>query len=85
MIFENGKIYDILKYLALIGFNAVGVFYKAISGIWHLPYGDEVALTCSALALFVGTLIGISSHQYNKIIEEFENEKVTDHEVFEED
>ena len=85
MIFENGKVYDILKYLALIGFNAVGVFYKAISGIWNLPYGDQVALTCSALALFVGTLIGISSHQYNKIVEEFENEKVKDHEVVEEE
>lgn len=67
MIFKNSKLYDVLKYLALIGFNAVGVFYKAVAEIWNLPYGNQVALTCSALALLVGTLIGISSHQYNKI------------------
>lgn len=65
MIFKNSKIYDVLKYLALIGFNAVGVLYKTIAEIWDLSYGNEVALTCSALALFVGTLIGISSYNYN--------------------
>jgi hypothetical protein len=65
MIFKNSKIYDILKYLSLIVFNAIGIFYKALAEIWKLPYGTQVALTCEALALFVGTLIGISSHKYN--------------------
>lgn len=80
MIFKNGKVYDVLKYLALIGFNAVGVFYKAIAEIWNLPYGNQVALTCSALALLVGTLIGISSHQYNKELEYQEFEDAGDEE-----
>ena len=66
MIFKNNKLYDILKYLALIVFNATGIFYKALAEIWNLPYGTEIALTCEALALFVGTLIGISSYKYNK-------------------
>ena len=82
MIFKNSKVYDVLKYLALIGFNAVGVFYKAVAEIWNLPYGNQVALTCSALALLVGTLIGISSHNYNNIeIEDTEdNELLTERE-----
>lgn len=67
MIFKNNKIYNVLKYLALIVFNAIGVFYKALAEIWKLPYGDEIALTCSALALFVGTLIGISSYKFNSL------------------
>lgn len=67
MIFKNNKTYNVLKYLALIVFNAVGVFYKTIAEIWELPYGNQVALTCSALALFVGTLIGISSYKYNNM------------------
>ena len=66
MIFKNSKLYDVLKYMALIVFNAIGVFYKTIAEIWDLPYGNQIALTCSALALFVGTLIGISSYKYNK-------------------
>lgn len=67
MIFKNNKTYNVLKYLALIVFNAIGVFYKALAEIWNLPYGNEIALTCSALALFVGTLIGISSHKFNNL------------------
>ena len=66
MIFKNSKLYDVLKYMALIVFNAIGVFYKTIAEMWDLPYGNQIALTCSALALFVGTLIGISSYKYNK-------------------
>lgn len=80
MIFKNERIYDVLKYLALIGFNAVGVFYKAVAEIWNLPYGNQVALTCSALALFVGTLIGISSSRYNKELEYQEFEDAGDEE-----
>ena len=67
MIFKNSKLYDVLKYLALIVFNEIGVFYKTIAEIWKLPYGNEIALTCSALALLVGTLIGISSYKYNNM------------------
>lgn len=70
MIFKNNKIYNVLKYFALVVFNAIGVFYKGIAEIWNLPYGNEVALTCSALALLVGTLIGISSYKYNNLEEE---------------
>lgn len=67
MIFKNNKIYNVLKYLALIVFNAIGVFYKTLAEIWKLPYGNEVALTCSALALLVGTLIGISAYKFNNL------------------
>ena len=75
MIFKNSKLYDVLKYFALIVFNAIGVFYKAIAEIWNLPYGNEIALTCSALALLVGTLIGISSHNYNNMEVEIDEEE----------
>jgi len=80
MIFKNSKLYDVLKYFALIVFNAIGVFYKALAEIWNLPYGNEIALTCSALALFVGTLIGISSYKFNKELEYQEFEDAGDEE-----
>lgn len=62
----SNKMYDILKWVALIALDAVGVFYKALSAIWGLPFGDEVLATCSALSLLIGTLIGVSAAQYNK-------------------
>lgn len=60
------KVYDVLKWLSLIAFNAVGIFYKTVAAIWQLPYGDEVCATCAAIALLIGTLIGISTAQYYK-------------------
>lgn len=62
------KLYDVLKWISLVALNAIGVCYKSIAMIWHLPYGTEVLATCSAIALCIGTLIGISTVQYNKAI-----------------
>lgn len=62
----KSKVYDVLKWFALVAFDAVGVFYKTISAIWNLPYGDQVLATAAALSLLLGTLIGVSSVQYNK-------------------
>lgn len=62
----SNKVYDILKWIALVALDALGVFYNTIAAIWALPLGDEVLATCAALSLLVGTLIGISSASYNK-------------------
>ena len=66
MIFKNNKVYDVLKYFALVVFDALGIAYKGLAEIWKLPYGNEIMMTCSILAVLVGTLIGVSSHKYNK-------------------
>lgn len=62
----SNKVYDVLKWIALIALDAIGVFYKAISGIWGLPYGDEFLATCTALSVLLGTLVGVSSAKYKK-------------------
>lgn len=62
----NDKVYDILKWIALVALNAVGVCYKTVAAVWHLPAGDEVCATCAALALCLGTLLGISTAEYYK-------------------
>lgn len=62
----NDKVYDVLKWVALVALDAVGVFYNTLSAIWGLPYGDEIMTTCAAASLMIGALIGISSANYNK-------------------
>ena len=62
----SNKLYDVLKWFALIALDAIGVFYKTIATIWELPLGDEVLATCAAISLLIGALIGLSSAQYNK-------------------
>lgn len=58
------KVYDVLKWLSLIVFNAIGVLYKTLANVWALPYGEQVMTSCAAVALFIGALIGISTAEY---------------------
>ncbi|MBR6654358.1 MAG: hypothetical protein IKL27_06475 [Oscillospiraceae bacterium] len=62
----NDKVYDVLKWVALVALDAIGVCYKAIAAVWALPYGDEVLTTCAAVAVCLGTLLGVSTAQYYK-------------------
>lgn len=62
----NNKVYDILKWVALIFLPALGTLYFALSGIWGLPYGEEIVGTITAIDTFLGALLGISSINYKK-------------------
>lgn len=66
MLIKNDKLYNILKYVALIFLDAVGVAYESLANVWSLPFGDEVMKTCTILSILLGTLIGVSSYSYNK-------------------
>lgn len=65
----SNRVYDILKWIALIALDALGLLYKTLAAIWGWPYGDEVLATCTALSLCLGTLLGISTAKYNKSLE----------------
>lgn len=62
----SNKAYDVLKWIALIALDAVGVFYSTIASIWGLPFGEPVLKTCAAASLLIGALIGVSTAEYNK-------------------
>ena len=65
----SNRVYNILKWIALIALDALGLLYKTLAAIWGWPYGDEVLATCTALSLCLGTLLGISTAKYNKTLE----------------
>jgi hypothetical protein len=62
----NDKVYDVLKWIALVALDAVGVFYNTISEIWGLPFGGQVLATCTAISLLIGSMVGIASVTYKK-------------------
>lgn len=62
----SNKVYDVLKYIALILLPAVGALYFALAKIWGLPYATEIVGTISAVDAFLGALLQISTNQYNK-------------------
>jgi len=63
----SNKAYDILKYIAQIVLPALGTLYFALAKIWNFPYQNEIVGTISAVDLFLGALLGISTHNYKKI------------------
>lgn len=62
----SNKIYDILKYIALIVLPALGTLYFALAGIWGLPYGEQVVGTITAIDTCLGALLGLSAYKYSK-------------------
>lgn len=62
----SNKLYDVLKWIAMYLLPAIGTLYFALSGIWGLPYGEQVVGTITAVDTFLGVILGISSVKYNK-------------------
>ena len=62
----SNKVYDVLKWIAMVFLPALATLYFALAGIWGFPYGEEVVGTITAVDTFLGVLLGISSAQYNK-------------------
>lgn len=62
----SNKLYDILKWIALVVLPAIGTLYFAIAGIWGFPYGEQIVGTITAFDTFLGVVLGISNIQYNR-------------------
>lgn len=62
----SNRAYDILKWLDLVIIPAAATFYRAVGAVWGWPLGDEVAATAAAVCTLIGTVIGISTAEYNK-------------------
>ena len=62
----SNKVYDVLKWIAMYLLPALGTLYFALSGIWNLPYGEQVVGTITAVDTFLGVILGISNARYNK-------------------
>lgn len=54
------RVYDALKWLALIALPAIAVFAQAVGRAWGLPHVDQIVETLDALGVLVGALIGVS-------------------------
>ena len=68
----NNKLYDALKWIAQILLPALATLYFAIAQIWGLPYAEQIVGTITAIDAFLGALLGVSTIQYKRRIEEEE-------------
>ena len=69
MKFSN-RTYDVLKFIAQIILPALGTLYFTLASIWGFPYGEQIVGTISAIDVFLGALLGISTINYRKDLEE---------------
>ena len=58
----NDKVYDFLKWLALIFLPALAILVSVVLPAWNLAtdYVKPIVITLNAVGVFIGTLIGIS-------------------------
>lgn len=62
----SDKVYDVLKWVALILIPAIGTLYFALAGIWGFPYAEAIVGTLTAVDTFLGAILGISTSMYKK-------------------
>lgn len=61
----DNKVYDILKWICLIFFPALSVFYATLDAAFAWGYTNTVCTVIAAVGTFIGALIGISTKAYN--------------------
>ena len=66
----SNKVYNVLKWIAMVVLPATATLYFALAGIWGFPYGEEIVGTITAVDTFLGVVLGISSAQYHKKTEQ---------------
>lgn len=62
----SNKVYDVLKYVALVALPGLATFYGIIAAIWGLPFAEQIPATIAAVETLLGTLLCISSAKYKK-------------------
>lgn len=65
----TNKIYDVLKWVALIAVPAVGTFAGVVLPLWGFCTPETttaITTTISATGVLIGALIGVSTANYNK-------------------
>lgn len=60
----NNQTYDILKRVALIIIPALATFVNAVGIVWGVPHTNEATATITALGVFLGAALGVSSKDY---------------------
>lgn len=60
----TGRLYDFLKFLALIFLPAVATLYFALSSVWHFPDAQNVVGSIVAFDTFLGAILGVSASNF---------------------
>lgn len=71
----SNRLYDVLKWCAILFLPALAILIKTVFAIWQIPYGEQISSTIVALQVFLGAILGVSSIRYSKAGEEVDEDK----------
>lgn len=74
------RLYDFLKWVALVLLPALATLYIALAGLLHLPNANEVSGAIIAVDAFLGALLNLSNKAYNSSEARFDGVVEVDHE-----
>ena len=60
----SNSTYDKLKWVAQYLLPGLAALWLGLAKVWALPYGTEIGATLSLIDVFLGTILGISSKNY---------------------
>lgn len=60
----TNKIYDVLKWISVIVVPALVLLINTLGQTWNWQYTKEISITISAIGVFIGAVIQISSAKY---------------------
>lgn len=66
MFLLSDNVYTVLKWLVVVCIPACTVAFVGLDSVFGWGYGDIVAKVSAIVCTLIGTLIGISTAQYNK-------------------
>ena len=58
------KVYDVLKWVAMLFLPALAALVAGLFKVWDIPYGLEISQTIMLIDAFLGACLGLSSIQY---------------------
>jgi len=62
----SDKLYDKLKWTALVALPALTTFYGVVGATCNIPYTQETLTIAVAFDTMLGTMLGISNSVYKK-------------------
>lgn len=62
----SNKLYDVLKFIAIVGLPAVATAYLGLGQIWHWPDLDKVGASVATVNTCLGALLHLNTSKYNR-------------------
>ena len=72
------KTYEVVKWVTAIVLPAIGTLYFALAGAWGLPNAEQVLGTITAIATFLGVILGLSTYGYRTSDDRYVGDLVVD-------